>query len=257
MNRFGLPPDVGYQTGEKGIQPDRATLVLLHGAGGSAQTFFHQSRQLDRSMNVLALDLPGHGQTPGPGRDTISGYADWVEEALSSFSIESFCLGGHSMGGAICQELAWRSSLPVEGLILISTGAELNVSSKIINGLLSDPDRTLTLINQWYFSKDTDPLIIRHSVQIMKQTSIPVIANDFVACNRFNHAENLPAIGLPTLVIVGEQDLMTPPVFSRNLNQKIISSQLMVIPGAGHLVILEKPREVNRAIESFVRELSK
>jgi len=256
MNKFSLLPDVGYKTGEKGILPDRPTLVLLHGAGGSAQTFLHQLRQLDRSMNVLALDLPGHGQTPGPGRDTISGYADWVEESLTGFPVKPFFLGGHSMGGALCQELALRSSLPIKGLILISTGDELNVSPKILEGLLEKPDQTLALINRWCFPKDTDPMIIQQSVRMMKQTPLPVIANDFVACNRFNRAENLPTITLPTLIVVGEQDVMTPPTFSRNLNQKILSSQWVTIPGAGHMVMLEKPREVNRAIETFVSEQS-
>lgn len=252
MNKFGLPPDVGYTTGEKGISPDRPTLVLLHGAGGSAQTFLHQLRRLDRTMNVVALDLPGHGQTPGPGRDTISAYADWVEEILAEFPVKPFFLGGHSMGGALCQELALRSSLPLKGLILISTGEELSVSPKILEGLLEKPDQTLALINRWCFPKGTDPLLIEQSVRIMKQTPIPVIANDFVACNRFNRAATLPAITLPTLIVVGEQDVMTPPAFSRNLNQKISASQWVTISGAGHMVMLEKPREVNRAIEAFM-----
>ena len=128
MENNGLPSNVGYKTGEKGISPDRPTLVLIHGAGGSSQTFLHQLRRLDRTMNVVAVELPGHGNTPGPGRDTISGHAAWMEEILSSFPIESFFLGGHSMGGAICQELALRSSLPLKGIILISTGEELHVS---------------------------------------------------------------------------------------------------------------------------------
>jgi pimeloyl-ACP methyl ester carboxylesterase len=254
MNKYGLSSQAGYKTGEKGIRPGRPTLVLIHGAGGSGQTFLHQLRRLDRTMNVLALDLPGHGATPGPGRDTISSYANWVEELLSSFPIESYFLGGHSMGGAICQELAWRSSLPLKGLVLISTGEELIVSPKILEGLLTEPDQTLTLINQWCFPKNTDPLLIRQSVELMKQTPIPVITNDFIACNRFNRSENISTITLPTLILVGEKDKMTPPAFSQSLNQKINSSRLVVVPGAGHLVMLENPREVNQAIEDFVTE---
>jgi pimeloyl-ACP methyl ester carboxylesterase len=255
MNENILPSNIGFKIGEQGILPDRPTLILLHGAGGSSQTFLHQFRRLDLTMNVLALDLPGHGGTSGPGRDTIGSYANWVEEVLSSFPIESYFLGGHSMGGAICQELAWRSSLPLKGLILIATGEELNVSPKILEGLLTEPDQTLTLINQWCFPKDTDPLLIRQSVELMKQTPIPVITNDFIACNRFNRSENIATITLPTLILVGEKDKMTPPAFSQSLNKKIPSSRLVVVPGAGHLVMLEKPGEVNRAIETFITEL--
>jgi pimeloyl-ACP methyl ester carboxylesterase len=257
MNHYGLPADTGYRRGEKGILPERPTLILLHGAGSSSQTFLHQVRALDRSMNILALDLPGHGNTPGPGLDTISAYANWVEQALSLSTIPSFFLGGHSMGGAICQELAWRSSLPLKGLVLISTGEELNVSPKILEGLLTEPDQTLELINQWCFPKDTDPLLIQQSVALLKQTPIMVIANDFIACNRFDRSENISTLTLPALIIVGAEDKMTPPAFSQSLNKKIFSSRLVVVPGAGHLVMLEKPREVNQAIEAFVIERSK
>jgi pimeloyl-ACP methyl ester carboxylesterase len=257
MNNNILPSNVGFKIGEQGILPDRPTLVLVHGAGSSSQTFLHQVRALDRSLNILALDLPGHGNTPGPGLDTISGYANWVERALSGITIPPYFLGGHSMGGAIAQELALRSSLPLKGLILISTGEKLNVSAKFLEGLLTDPDQTLALINRWCFPKNTDPLLIQQSVQLMKQTPIPVITSDFIACNRFDRSENISTIALPTLIIVGEEDKMTPPAFSQSLNQKVFSSRLVVVSGTGHMVMLEKPREVNQVIEGFVTEWSK
>jgi pimeloyl-ACP methyl ester carboxylesterase len=257
MNENILPSNVGFQIGEQGVLRERPTLILIHGAGSSAQTFLHQLRRLDRTMNVLAVDLPGHGGTPGPGRDTISGYANWVEETFSSFPITSFFLGGHSMGGAIGQELALRSSLPLAGLILIATGEELNVSPKILDGLLTEPDQTLALINQRCLPKNTDPLLIQQSLQLLRQTPIPIITNDFIACNRFDRSENISTITLPTLIVVGQEDRMTPPAFSQRLNQKISSSRLVVVPDAGHLVMLERPKEVNRAIEALVAETSK
>ncbi len=188
MNENILPSTVGFQIGEQGLLPDRPTLVLIHGAGGSSQTFLHQLRRLDRTMNVVALELPGHGSTPGPGRDTISGYAHWVEKAFSSFPIGSFFLGGHSMGGAIALELALQSWSRIKGLILIATGAELPVSAKILEGLARDPEPTLALINKWCFPPDTDPLLIQQSLELLRQTPIQVIYNDFQACNRFDRS---------------------------------------------------------------------
>ena len=257
MGNNGLPSNVGYKTGEKGISPDRPTLVLIHGAGGSSQTFLHQLRRLDRTMNVVALELPGHGSTPGPGRDTISSYANWVEKAFSAFPFESFFLGGHSMGGAIALELALRSWSRIKGLILIATGAELPVSVKIIEGLARDPEPTLALINKWCFPLDTDPLLIQQSLELMRQTPIQVIYNDFQACNRFDRLENVSTITWPTLILVGDRDVMTPPAFSEALQREIPNSKLILVPGAGHLLMLEKPREVNQALEAFVTEGSK
>jgi pimeloyl-ACP methyl ester carboxylesterase len=252
MENQGLPADVGFKTGEKGILPDRPTLVLIHGAGSSSQAFLNQLRRLDRTMNVLALDLPGHGTTPGPGRDVISAYAHWMEEAFSSFPVTSFFLGGHSMGGAIAQELALRSWPRIRGLILIATGAELRVSTKIIAGLASDPAITLALINKWCFPPDADPLLIRQSLELLQQVPVQVVLNDFQACNRFDRSENVGTIPLPTLILVGERDVMTPPAFAEDLHKKIRNSELVRVPGAGHLVMLEKPREVNQVIEDFV-----
>lgn len=256
MDNSGLPSPVGYQTGEKGISPERLTLILLHGAGGSSQTFLHQLRQLDRTMNVVAVELPGHGGTPGPGRDTISGYAAWVEETLSSFPIKSFFLVGHSMGGAIALELALRSWSRIKGLILIASGAELRVAAKILEGLAREPEPTMALINRWCFPPDADPQMIQQSLELLRQTPIQVTYNDFQACNRFDRSENISTITLPTLILVGERDAMTPPAFSEALQKEILHSKLVLVPGAGHLVMLEKPREVNRAIETFVSEQS-
>lgn len=252
MAIHGLPADVGLKIGEKGILPDRPTLVLIHGAGSSSQAFLNQLRRLDRTMNVLALDLPGHGNTPGPGRDTISGYANWVEEVFSSFPVKSFYLGGHSMGGAIAQELALRSWPRIRGLILIATGTELRVSIKIIEGLAKEPAPTLALINKWCFPPDADPLLLRQSLELLQQVPVSVVYNDFQACNRFDRSENVGTITLPTLLLVGEGDVMTPPAFAEDLQKKIRNSQLVLVPGAGHLVMLEKPREVNQALEAFV-----
>jgi pimeloyl-ACP methyl ester carboxylesterase len=252
MGILGLPADVGFKTGEKGILPDRPTLVLIHGAGSSSQAFLNQLRRLDRTMNVLALDLPGHGATPGPGRDTISTYANWVEEALSVFTVPAFFLGGHSMGGAIALELALRSWPRIRGLILIATGAELRVSTKIIAGLAAEPEPTLALINKWCFPPDADPLLIRQSLELLQQVPVSVVYNDFQACNRFDRSEHVGTITLPTLILVGEGDVMTPPAFAEALQKKILNSKLVQVPGAGHLVMLEKPREVNQAMENFV-----
>ena len=257
MNENILPSNVTFKIGDQGIVPDRPTLVLIHGAGGSSQTFLHQLRRLDRTMNVVAMELPGHGSTPGPGRDTISGYANWVEKAFSSFPIQSFFLGGHSLGGAIALELALQSWSRIKGLILIATGAELPVSVKILEGLARDPDPTLALINKWCFPPDTDPLLIQQSLELMRQTPIQVIYNDFQACNRFDRLENVSTITLPTLILVGDRDVMTPPAFSEALQREILNSKLVLVPGAGHLVMLEKPREVNQALEAFITELSK
>ncbi len=252
MQRYGLPADVGFRTGDSGLLPGSPTLVLIHGAGGSSQSFLPQLRGLDRFLNILTLELPGHGNTPGPGRTSISSYAQWVHETLTGPFFDTFFLGGHSMGGAIALEMGLRFQEKIQGLILIATGATLGVSPKIVSGLKEQPDETLAKIIQGSFAKGTPPLLIRQSIQLMEQTPVPVIQGDFQACDHFDRQEEVSTIKIPTLILVGDQDVMTPPASSHFLQKKIASSRLILVPGAGHLVMLEKHKEVNQAIREFV-----
>jgi pimeloyl-ACP methyl ester carboxylesterase len=252
MDRYGLVPEVGYRTGHSGIVPKRPTLVLIHGAGGSSQSFLPQIRGLDRIINILALDLPGHGNTPGPGRQVIASYSDWVHETLARPFPESFFLGGHSMGGAITLEMGLRFPNKIQGLILIATGASLGVSPKLLTGLQEQPRQTISTINQWSYAKGTDPQIIAQSIRLMEKTPVSIIEGDFQACNQFQRQDEIGGIKAPTLILVGDQDVMTPPSSSRFLQEKIPASQLVVIPESGHMVMLEKHQEVNQAIMEFI-----
>jgi pimeloyl-ACP methyl ester carboxylesterase len=252
MQNYGLPPGVGFLTGKSGLRSGRPTLVLIHGAGGSARSFLPQIRGLDRSMNILALELPGHGKTPGPGRASIASYADWVHETLTGFSLDTFYMGGHSMGGAICLEMGLRYPGKIQGLILIATGATLKVSTKILEGLKDQPSRTLTKINRWSFAKGTNPQVIAQSVKLMEQIPIPIILGDFQACDRFYRQIESSAIRAPTLILSGDQDIMAPPGTSHLLRERMPFSREVVVPGAGHMVMLERYRDVNQAILDFV-----
>jgi pimeloyl-ACP methyl ester carboxylesterase len=252
MDRYDLIPEVGYRTGHSGMVPRRPTLILIHGAGGSSQSFLPQIRGLDRFINILALDLPGHGNTPGPGRQAIATYADWVHETLAGPFPESFFLGGHSMGGAISLEMGLRFPNKIQGLILIATGATLGVSPKLLTGLQEQPHQTIGKINEWSYAKGTDPQIIAQSIQLMEQTPVSVIQGDFQACSQFQRQDEIGGIKAPTLILVGDQDVMTPPGSSRFLQEKIPASQLAVIPGSGHMIMLEKHQEVNQAIREFI-----
>jgi pimeloyl-ACP methyl ester carboxylesterase len=79
-----------------------------------------------------------------------------------------------------------------------------------------------------------------------------VIHADFYACDHFNFMGQLDRITVPTLILCGTDDALTPPKYSEYLSAEIRGSELVLIPDAGHLLMLEKPLETNRAIESFV-----
>ncbi|HPZ65628.1 MAG TPA: alpha/beta hydrolase, partial [Bacillota bacterium] len=88
----------------------------------------------------------------------------------------------------------------------------------------------------------------------MMETPAAVYAADFTACDRFDRLDRLPEIEAPTLIICGTEDRLTPVKYSRYLHQTIPRSQLVELEGAGHMVMLEAPEQVNRAIAVFLQE---
>jgi pimeloyl-ACP methyl ester carboxylesterase len=86
----------------------------------------------------------------------------------------------------------------------------------------------------------------------MMKSSAETIYQGFSACDKFNVIDSLGKIALPAMVIGGKDDLLTPPTFSEYLERKIKGSELVIVEAAGHMVMIEQPDAVNKAIESFI-----
>lgn len=243
---------VGYLVGDEGLGEDRPTLVMIHGAGGRAQIWQNQIRLLDETINVLALDLPGHGNTEGDGQPHISGYAQWLADILKGIFDHPIFLLGHSMGGAIVQEVAITSPHMLEGIILVSTGARLKVAPMFLNGLLNNFEEILETFISYAYSSRTDKSIIEEGLRMMKASGSRVVYNDFLACDRFDRRQSLAQIHLPCLVLCGSEDKLTLPKLSEALKEGIEGSELKVVPHAGHTVMIERYQEMNEAVREFV-----
>ena len=243
---------VGYLAGDEGLGEGRPTLVLIHGAGGRAQIWQNQIRLLDETINVLALDLPGHGNTEGNSRSHISGYAQWLADILKRIFDHPIFLLGHSMGGAIVQEVAITSPHMLEGIILVSTGARLKVAPMFLDGLLNNFEEILETLIHYAYSSSTDKSIIEEGLRMMKAPGSKVVYNDFLACDRFDRRQALSQIHLPCLVLCGSEDKLTPPKLSETLKEGIEGSVLKVVPHAGHTVMIERYQEINEAVQEFV-----
>ena len=231
-------------------------LVLIHGSGGSRLHWPPQLRRLP-NYRVFGLDLPGHGDSPGEGEKTIAGYAKRVIDWLDEQGIERMVLAGHSMGGAIAMTAALEKPDRVAGLVLVGTGGRLRVNGEILQAA-ADPIRfeeTVEVVITWAFSDQTPEKIVALAKMRMLETRPAVIHRDFVACNQFDICDHLPEIRVPTLILCGEQDRLTPLKYARHLDEEIPESALVLIEGAGHMVMLERPLEVNGAVEKYLVSL--
>jgi len=230
----------------------RPALVFIHGAGGSHQLWLYQVRGLPQ-VTSYALDLPGHGQSAGQGRDSVAAYADWLIAFLDAAGLEQATLAGHSMGGAIALDTALRYPERVASLSLIATGSRLRVAPAILEGLRLDPVVTIQLIAEWCYCQ-VPPGTIRLAEQQMAATSPAVVYGDFAACDAFDVTGRLSEIGVPTVVVCGTEDRMTPPKYATFLSNKIPGATLHLIAGAGHMVMLEKPEEVTAILAADPRK---
>lgn len=231
--------------------PGRPALVLIHGAGGNLYHWPPVLRRLP-GEDVLALDLPGHGRSSGPGCTTIAAYAAVVAAWLDQLALPPCVVAGHSMGGAIALELALRQAQRLRGLVLIATGARLRVHPDILHRMRDDPAAAARQIVEWAYGPQATPEQKRQYLRHLLAVDREVLYGDWLACDGFDVRNQLGAISLPTLILAGTADIMTPPKWAAFLAEHIPGADPAWIEGAGHMLPLERPTEVAAAIAGFM-----
>lgn len=204
----------------------------------------------------MTVDLPGHGSTPGDPRETVGGYARWLRDLLAARKLGEVNLVGHSMGGAIVIEFALTYSEMTRSIALVATGAKLRVSPVILDGLRDRTKDILRTIVDWSFSGSTERALREDFLAILRGTPLQVSEMDYMACDNFDRMTSIEQIGVPCLVVCGEEDRMTPPKYSQYLAKNIKGAVLSIVPAAGHMVMMEQPHKFNQTLETFLLGLS-
>lgn len=243
-----------FYTYRKG--PDGAPAVLLlHGAGGTRLDWPAELRRLPNAA-VYALDLPGHGRSAPPGRETIDDYADVVQTLLEQMELDEVIVVGHSMGGAIAQTLALRDLPRLAGLVLLASGARLRVSDAILGRPRAEFSEVVDFITRYAWSPEAPAEVVANARQLLGENEPEIVQGDFAACNRFDVMAAVEGITHPTLVIGGTADRMTPLKFSEFLADRMPGARLVTVEGGGHMMALEQPEVVAAAIRAFVDEVA-
>jgi pimeloyl-ACP methyl ester carboxylesterase len=231
-------------------------IVFVHGACENSEFWNHQRILSDR-FHLIALDLPGHGRSPPlRGEISIQRYAEIVSEFTRKICTEKAILVGHSMGGAITLLNAIQNSSALKGIVLVGSGAKLGVLPSIRDGLRSRFEETIrTVVGPRQFAAATNLETIRFVTNEITRCRNDIASADYDACNGFDVRQKLRTITMPTLIVVGEEDRMTPVTWSAYLKENMPNSRLIVMREASHLPMLEKPAEFNRFLNEFAVSL--
>ncbi|MCU0514947.1 MAG: alpha/beta fold hydrolase [Anaerolineae bacterium] len=221
--------------------------LLLHGAGGSHLVF----PAVLRRAGSLAPDLPGHGKSPGPGRDTVEAYAAAVLALLDALAVPAVDVIGHSLGGAVALALALAQPPRVRRLILLASSAHFNVHPAILDGLSTAAPAALALINRWQWAATAPDDLKQAGLRQLLAADVAVTRGDFVACQRCDLRPRLGEITQPALIIGGSADRMTPPDWQQALAAGLPAATLHFIDGAGHMLLLEQPQPVADSIAQW------
>jgi pimeloyl-ACP methyl ester carboxylesterase len=247
---------ISYWIGKSGLSGGREVVLFIHGAGGGQYTWSYQKAFFEKRFNPIIIELPGHGASEGEGEEEIRRYAEHVYSFLKVLALSNVFLVGHSMGGAITQTVALTHPGMVKGIVLVGTGARLKVLPLILNGIKTSFAETVRKITQFAYSRNTPPEMIDRGITDMMQCRPEVLCGDFLACDRFDIMNEVDKINLPTLIICGNEDELTPVKYSQFLHSRMKGSRLEILPGAGHMVMIESAGIFNEKIGEFITQVS-
>ena len=227
-------------------------LVFVHGAGNTGLIWHYQTKYFADSD---AINLPAHPE--GKLCTSVDQYVEWLHEYIRRKGYSKAVIAGHSMGGAVAQLYALTYPRDIQALILVDTGAKLRVRPEFLKLLeegMDSPAEWLRSIVEVSYNR-VDPVVSRRIIDGVLNVGVAVQLNDFRCCDKFDIMNKVGDIKVPTLVICGADDDMTPVKYAQYLADKIAGSKLVVVEGGTHVCFLEKPDEVNQAISEFLGDL--
>jgi pimeloyl-ACP methyl ester carboxylesterase len=252
-------------------------LIFIHGLSGCWQNWLEQLPHFARDNRVIAVDLPGFGQSEMPVEEiSISGYADAIDALMFELGIDAAQIIGNSMGGFIGAELAIQHAARVERLVLVAaaglsiesirtertTGLRHRAENILFFGLGHIASRShqvalrarlrhaLLLIVAAHPAKLPGPL----AAQQVLGSGKPGFSDALEAMCRYPLRDRLEKIHCPTLVVWGDKDRLVPVKDASIFDELIPDSRKIVYKDTGHVSMMERPARFNEDVRAFLEE---
>lgn len=240
-------------------------VTMSHSLAANLEMWEPQLPALTAKYRVLRYDTRGHGGSEvSPGGYTLDLLADDVLGLLEALGIDQTHFIGLSMGGMIGQALVLKRPDVVASLILADTSSRIppeagplweeRIATAQSRGMAALAEGT---IERWFTAPfiAQAPAIVDEIRMLIRTTAPQGFAGCIEAIRRLDYADRLNEIRVPTLIIVGENDMGTPVAASEFIHARIAGSKLVVLPSAAHLSNVEQAEKFNRAVTAFLSEL--
>ena len=249
-------------------------MLFVHGLMGCWQNWLEQLPHFARAHRVIALDLPGFGQSPLPpsGEVTIPGYARTLDALLERLGVASAVVVGNSLGGFVAAELALAVPARVERLVLVSASGlspahvkrdPTEIAPHVAAGVLA----RAAIRREWIFRRPRlrdafAGYIIRHPGRLpadllyeqLEAAAAPGFLPATLSSMQFHIEDRLAEIDTPTLIVWGDDDKVVPPQDGPRFAAAIPRSELVWFDDTGHVPMLEHPARFNRVVEEFLAD---
>jgi pimeloyl-ACP methyl ester carboxylesterase len=254
------------------IEDNERVVVLLHGVGGSRESFSDAMSGTGRALAeaglcAVALDLPGYGQSPTFEPYDIGGMAALVLETM--WSLQRHCaarvaLVGHSMGGMVAQELVVTAPQQIDALVLMATSpafgrADGAWQAEYLAQRLAPLDagqgmsRIAPGLCKGMASANATHDVVARAALLMAAVPEATYRSALHAIVGFDRRAALAEIDVPTLCLAGEDDRNAPPHVMQHMAERIPRAQYRCLPGVGHLAHMEAPALVNPVLVEFLQ----
>jgi pimeloyl-ACP methyl ester carboxylesterase len=244
-------------TGGQPFDPARPAVLMVHGAAMDHSVWHYPARYLaHHGFGALAVDLPGHGRSPGLPRASVGALATWLASLMDSAGLAKAHVAGHSLGSLVALQFALDHPGRVARLALLGASAPMPVGEPFLAAARDDSPAAFDMQATWGHGRlgvlSTSPIpglcIAAAGRQLAARARPGVQFTDLKAClDWVPPIEAIRSLATPTLVIAGRRDQMTPLKAGEALAREIPGARL-VIADAGHSLTTEAPRFVTHAL---------
>ena len=234
-----------------------STVILIHGAAMDGTVWRYQADALAQKGFVpIAVDLPGHGGSEGEPSVTIKGYAGWLLAYLSVLD-EPVHLVGHSMGALVALETAAARPDLVRSITLLGVADRMPVNPDLLAGVGADDATVFAAMGSWMHARQPAGAAewkVDDTVAILERSRSGIAFADLTACNDYPGAAGTATkVAVPMLLILGDQDVMTKPSAAAPIENAAPDATTVIVKGAGHMVMVERPDIVNEILIEFLQ----